>query len=131
MESLYTNSFICLYLQVFYSSFFHLGLKASVQQCSVILQFIGVYIRKCETIRASDSWLATFKGSCCFLEKKTLPSLCSTGWSQEWIRVWFLNLTEINWRPYGRLTFKSNKLPDHFSFVTLDVISLKCPKTDV
>jgi len=30
----------------------------------------------------------TTKGSCCFLEQETLPSLLGTGWFQEWIWVW-------------------------------------------
>jgi len=29
------------------------------------------------------------KGSCCFLETETLPSLFSTGWLQKRIRAWF------------------------------------------
>ena len=36
--------------------------------------------------------LSPIKGPCCFLEQETLPLLLSTGWFQEWIRVWFHNL---------------------------------------
>jgi len=36
------------------------------------------------------------KGSRCFLEQETLPSLLSTGWFQEQIGVQFYNQTKIN-----------------------------------
>ena len=36
------------------------------------------------------------KGSHCFLEQETLPSLLSTGWFQERIRIRFHNRTKIN-----------------------------------
>ena len=39
----------------------------------------------------------------------TTPVLLSTGWLQERIRAWFRNRTKINWRPYRRLTYMSNK----------------------
>ena len=48
-------------------------------------------------------------GPRCFLEQETLPLLVSTGWFQDWIRVWFHNQTKINWGPYGKLM--SNKPP--------------------
>jgi len=38
--------------------------------------------------------LSHIKGSCCFLEQVTLPSLFSTGWSQERNQAWFTVLWE-------------------------------------
>ena len=46
------------------------------------------------------------KGSRYFLEKKTLLSLLSTGWFQEWIRAWFHNQTKINWSYHERFTWQ-------------------------
>mgnify|MGYP006890312833 CR=1 FL=1 len=66
-----------------------------------VAQWVAHLIRNVEVVGSSP-----IKGPRCFLEQETLPLLLSTGWFQERIRTWFHNRTNIDWRPYGRLTQK-------------------------
>ena len=73
---------------------------------------IGAWTHSCRRCVIIGHAISTpIKGSCCFLEQETLPSLLSTGGFQERIRTWFHNQTKINWGRYGRLTWMLSSKP--------------------
>ena len=50
------------------------------------------------------------KGSHCFIEQESLPSLLSTGWFHEQIRAYLIIKLKINQGLYGTFNFTPNKL---------------------